>query len=79
MVSRSMKSNSKLAIFVHIAAMGLVTVVGVDIILHEAEARGCNGSIAFNASKGRCFHTDIQQGEDEEQSNEETTAEERRK
>jgi hypothetical protein len=23
----------------------------------EAEAKECNNSIAFNASKGRCFHT----------------------
>jgi hypothetical protein len=24
---------------------------------HEAEAKECNNSIAFNTSKGRCFHT----------------------
>lgn len=36
-----------------------MTVVVVDIILaaQEAEAKECNNSIAFNASKGRCFQT----------------------
>jgi hypothetical protein len=24
---------------------------------YEAEAKECNNNIAFNASKGRCFHT----------------------
>jgi hypothetical protein len=52
-----------LVIFALIAALGLVTVVAVDIILaaQEADAKGCinpnapgGGSIAFNASKGRC-------------------------
>jgi hypothetical protein len=59
-----METNSTLVIFALIAALGLVTVVAVDIIptAPEAEAtRGCinpnapgGGSIAFNASKGRC-------------------------
>jgi hypothetical protein len=52
-----MVTNSMLVIFALIAALGLVTVVAVDIILtaQEAEARGCNRSVPFNASKGRCF------------------------
>jgi phosphopantothenoylcysteine synthetase/decarboxylase len=52
-----MKNDSTLVIFALVAALGLVTVIAVDIILtaQEAEARGCRTSIAFNASKGRCF------------------------
>ena len=51
------------AIFAIIAAMGLIGVVGVTIlsVTEAAEAAGCinpnapgGGSIAFNASKGRC-------------------------
>jgi hypothetical protein len=54
-----MVTNSTLVIFALIAALGLVTVVAVDIILtaQEAEARGCNRSIAVNASKGRCIRS----------------------
>ena len=46
-----------LVIFALVAALGLVTVVAVDVLLtmQEAEARGCQTSQAFNASKGRCF------------------------
>jgi hypothetical protein len=42
-----------------IAIFGLLGVVMIDSILttREVEAKGCNNSIAFNASKGRCFHT----------------------
>ena len=52
-----METNSTLVIFAIIAALGLVTVVAVDIIFtaQEAEAIGCNNSRAFNASQGRCF------------------------
>ena len=52
-----MKTNSTLVIFALIAALGLVAVVAVDIMLttQEAEAKGCNNSVAVNASKGRCF------------------------
>jgi hypothetical protein len=44
-------------VFALIAAMGLVTVVVVDIVLtmQAAEAAGCRTSVAVNASKGRCF------------------------
>jgi hypothetical protein len=54
-----METNSTLVIFAIIAALGLVTMVAVDIILtaQEVEAqkpRGCNRSVAANASQGRC-------------------------
>jgi hypothetical protein len=48
------------------AALGLVTVVAVDITLtaQEAEAKGCqHNSIAFNASQGRC-HPDTQSADE---------------
>jgi hypothetical protein len=52
-----METNSTLVIFAIIAALGLVTVVAVDIVLtaQEAEAKGCRTSQAVNASKGRCL------------------------
>ena len=52
-----METNSTLVIFAIIAALGLVTVVAVDILLtmQEAEAKGCRTSQAVNASKGRCI------------------------
>jgi hypothetical protein len=51
-----METNSTLVLFAIIVALGLVTVVAVDIILtaQEAEAKGCNNSVAANASRGRC-------------------------
>jgi hypothetical protein len=54
----NMETHTAKVLFALVAALGLVTVVAVDIILaaQEAEARGCNRSVAFNASKGRCFH-----------------------
>jgi hypothetical protein len=61
--SQSMVTNSTLVIFALIAAMGLVTVVAVDIILTAQEAdsvkpptQGCRNSVAVNASGARCFH-----------------------
>jgi hypothetical protein len=53
-----METNSTLVIFALIAALGLVTVVAVDIMLttQEAEAKGCSGGgTGFNASKGKCL------------------------
>jgi hypothetical protein len=52
-------NNSIIIAFALIAALGLVTVVAVDVILtaQEVEAqkpRGCNRSVAANASQGRC-------------------------
>jgi hypothetical protein len=50
-------TTTTLAIFAVVAAMGLIGIVGVQILSvpEDAEARGCNNSVAFNASKGRCF------------------------
>ena len=52
-----MDTQTTLVIFALVAALGLVTVVAVDIILsmQEAEAGGCQTSQAFNASQGRCL------------------------
>jgi hypothetical protein len=57
--------NTTLAIIAIVAALGLLGVVAITIVTiplqQEAEARGCinpnapgGGSIAVNASKGRC-------------------------
>jgi hypothetical protein len=58
-----MITNSTLVIFALMAAVGLVTVVAVDIVLTAQEAdavkpptQGCRNSQAVNASQGRCFH-----------------------
>ena len=53
-----MDTQTTLGIFALVAALGLVTVVAVDLVLtmQEAEARGCQTSVAVNASKGRCFN-----------------------
>jgi hypothetical protein len=58
-----METNSTLVIFAIIAALGLVTVVAVDILLTVQEVnaekpptKGCRTSVAVNASEGRCFH-----------------------
>jgi multidrug efflux pump subunit AcrB len=52
-------TTTTLTIFAMVAAMGLVGVVAIQIILisEEAEAqkpRGCNRSVAANASQFRC-------------------------
>jgi hypothetical protein len=51
-----------LLILAVVAALGLVTAVAVDVILtiQEVDAaprptKGCNNSLAVNASQGRCF------------------------
>lgn len=54
-----MISEKTLIIFAIVAVLGLVSVIAVDIMLtaQEAEAqkpRGCNRSVAANASQGRC-------------------------
>jgi hypothetical protein len=54
-----MNTQSTIVLFALVAALGLVTVVAVDVILtiQDAEAqkpRGCNRSVAANASQGRC-------------------------
>ena len=40
-----------------LAVMGLVGVLAVTImsVPEDAEARGCNNGVAFNAIQGRCF------------------------
>lgn len=49
-------NNSIIIAFALIAAIGLVTVVAVDISQQEAEAKGCSGGgTGFNASQGKCF------------------------
>jgi hypothetical protein len=57
--SREEKTAS-IAIIAIVAALALLGVVAVTVVTisQEAEARGCNRSVAFNASKGRCFHPD---------------------
>jgi hypothetical protein len=56
-----MEANSTLVICALAAALGLVTIVAVDIIstVQEIHAdkppvKGCTNSVAANASKGRC-------------------------
>jgi hypothetical protein len=52
--------ESSLVIFAILAAVGLIGIAIVEavfILPQEADARGCKTSIAFNASKGRCFHS----------------------
>jgi hypothetical protein len=56
-----METNSTLVIFGIIAALGLVTVVAVDVSQQEAQAkqppgRGCEFTPGGNASKTRCVH-----------------------
>jgi hypothetical protein len=56
-----MEQTARLAIFAIATAIGIIGVEEVvesfeiPLQLQEAEARGCHTSIAFNASKGRCF------------------------
>jgi hypothetical protein len=54
---QTMNVDTVVVVFALAAIFGLVGVIVVDIMLttQEAEARGCNRSVAFNASKGRCF------------------------
>ena len=52
-----MDTETMLTIFAIVAALGLVTVVAVEVlsIVQEAEAVGCRNGVAANASKGRCL------------------------
>ena len=57
-----MEIQTTIVLFAVIAALGLVTVVAVDVILTiqevDAEPRptkGCNNSVAANASRGACI------------------------
>lgn len=49
-------STTTLVMVAIISALGIIGIVAVDTIdiVQDAEA-GCENSIAFNASKGRCF------------------------
>jgi hypothetical protein len=52
---------TSVAIIAVVAALSLfgvvmATVATTTMQLQEAEARGCNRSVAFDASQGRCFH-----------------------
>ena len=54
-----METHTAIVLFALVGALGLVGVVVVDIMLtaQEVEAqkpRGCNRSVAANASQGRC-------------------------
>jgi hypothetical protein len=52
------KKETTLAMIAIVAVLGLLGVVVVESISipqHQADARGCMTSQAFNASKGRCF------------------------
>lgn len=55
--AREEKTTTSITIIAIVAAVALfgVVVVTVVTIIQEAEARGCNRSVPFNASKGRCF------------------------
>jgi hypothetical protein len=55
----SQKTTTSIALIAVVAALALLGVVVVVIVVtipQQVEARGCSTSIAFNASKGRCFH-----------------------
>jgi hypothetical protein len=60
--SQEARTTASRVVIAIVVALGLLGVVGVTIfIIQEAEARGCinpnapgGGSIAANASKGRC-------------------------
>jgi hypothetical protein len=56
-IARIMETQKTLVIFALVAALGLVTVVAVDVMLtmQEVDAAGCRTSQAVNASKGRCI------------------------
>jgi hypothetical protein len=56
-------TTTTLAVFAIVAALGIISVVGVNILLtlQEIDAappptKGCRNSIAVNASQARCFH-----------------------
>ena len=45
-----------LAVIAIVTALGLIGVMAVDsFTLPKVDAAGCTNSVAFNASKGRCF------------------------
>ena len=53
-----MSTLASTAIFALVVALDLVGMVAVQVLGSvQAEDKECNNSIAFNASKGRCFQT----------------------
>ena len=54
-----MNQQTSMAVIAIVAALGLLGVVAITIVTiplqQQAEAAGCPHSVAFNASKGRCF------------------------
>jgi hypothetical protein len=54
-----MNQQTSMTVIAIVAALALLGVVAITIVtipvLQQAEARGCNNGVAFNASKGRCF------------------------
>ncbi len=66
MLNQSMNTETQLIIFAIVAMVGLTAVLAIEIVplSKQAEAKGCananapgGGSIAYNASKGRCFQS----------------------
>jgi hypothetical protein len=54
-----MRIEASMAIFAILVSLGLIGAIVIEtvfILPQEADAIGCKSSIAFNASKGRCFH-----------------------
>jgi hypothetical protein len=54
----SQKTTVPYAVIAIVAALALLGVVAITVVTipqQQAEAVGCKNSIAFNASKGRCF------------------------
>ena len=58
--SQKTTTTTSMAIIAIVAALALLGIVAITVVSiplqQEAEALGCNNSIAFNASKGRCIH-----------------------
>jgi hypothetical protein len=55
-----MNDNKSIAMIAIVAALGLLGVIAIETLnvlqlQQQADARGCNNSVAFNASQGRCF------------------------
>jgi hypothetical protein len=54
-----MSQETTLALIAIVAALGLLGIIVVESISitpqQQADARGCNNGVAFNASQGRCF------------------------
>jgi hypothetical protein len=59
MDNESQKTTVSYAVIAIVAALALLGIVAITVVSiplqQEAEAKGCRTSIAFNASKGRCF------------------------